>query len=75
MKIIKNVKQALNSNFSTNIKIKQGYNKLVRIDATARYLEADKSPFFSKWVTFKYANSIYLNIYGKKITESQNFNY
>lgn len=75
MKTIKNIKQALNSNFSTNIKIKQGYNKLVRIDATARNPEADKDPFFSKWVTFKYANSIYFDLYGKKITESQNFNY
>ena len=75
MKTIKNIQQALNSNFSTNIKIKQGRTGLVRIDATARFLEADKSPFFSKWVTFKYANSVYLNIYGKKITESQNFNY
>ena len=75
MKIIKNVRQALNSNFSTNIKIKQGRNNLVRINATARFLEADKNPFFSKWVTFKYANSVYLDLYGKKITESKNFNY
>lgn len=75
MKTIKNIHQALNSNFSTNIKIKQGYDGLVRIDATSRYPEADKDPFFSKWVTLKYANSIYLNIYGKKITESKNFNY
>jgi hypothetical protein len=75
MKIIKNVRQALNSNFSTNIKIKQGYNKLVRIDATARFLEADKDPFFSKWVTFKYANSVYFDLYEKKITESKNYNY
>jgi hypothetical protein len=75
MKTIKNIQQALNSNFSTNIRIKQGCNGLVRIQATSRFFQADKDPFFSKWVTFKYANSIYLSLYGKKITESKNFIY
>lgn len=75
MKIIKNISQALDSNFSKNIKIIQGRNKLVRIDATARFAEADKDPFFSKWITFKHAEKIYKNIYGKKLSESKNFIY
>lgn len=75
MKTIKNIQQALDSNISTGIKIKQGYNGMLRIDATARNPKADQDPFFSKWVTLKYANSVYMDLYGKKITESQNFNY
>lgn len=75
MKTIKNIQQALDSNISTGIKIKQGDNGMVRIDARARFPEPDSDNYFSKWVTFKYANLIYMDLYGKKITESQNFNY
>ena len=75
MKTIKNIQQALDSNISTGIRIKQGYNGLVRIDARARFPKSDCINDFSKWVTFKYANSVYFDLYGKKITDSQNFNY
>ena len=75
MKTIKNIQQALDSNISTGIKIKQGYNGMVRIDARARFPKPDSDNNFSKWVTLKYANLVYMDLYGKKITESQNFNY
>jgi hypothetical protein len=72
--IIKNISQALDSNWSTNIRIKQGH-KLVRITAVARFKQDDKDPFFSKWVTYSYANRIYRDLYGKNISESNNFQY
>lgn len=73
--IIKNISQAIDSNYSTNIRIKQGHNNLVRITAVARFKQADKNPFFSKWVTYNYANKIYKDLYGKNISESRNFQY
>lgn len=75
MKTIKNIQQALDSNISTGIKIIQGCNGLVRIDAYARFPKPDCENKFSKWVTFKYANAVYMDLYGKKITKSQHFNY
>ena len=75
MKTIKNIQQALDSNISTGIKIKQGSNGLVRIDAYARFPKADCVNDFSKWVTFTYANTVYMDLYGKKLTDSPNFNY
>jgi hypothetical protein len=73
--IIKNISQAIDSNCSTNIRIKQGHDKLVRITAVARFKQDDKDPFFSKWVTYNYANRIYRDLYGKNISESNNFQY
>jgi len=72
---IVNISQALDSNYSTSIIIKQGYTGLVRVTATARFKKADTNPFFSKWVTYKYADKVYRELYGKKLSESINFQY
>lgn len=74
-KTIKSTAQALDSNVCTKIKIKKGRGKLVRIDAIARFSKSNEDPFFSKWVSYKHANSVYKYIYGKNINESNNFYY
>lgn len=71
--VIKNIKQALDTNYSINIKIQKGGNKLVKITSVARFRQADKNHFFCKWVTYDYANSVYRYLYGKNIDKSNHF--
>lgn len=71
--IIKNTKQALDSNYSTSVTIKRGSDGLVKITAVARFKQADANPFFCKWVTYNYADQVYKQLYGKSISTSTNF--
>lgn len=71
---IKSVRHAFESDNVIITKIMQGYNNQVRIDAKTRHHIADKDNFFSKWVSYQYANKLALENYGKKLSEMNAFN-
>lgn len=62
-----NVKAIITSQNWVIKKVIQGRNGEVRIDAQKRFHEPDKSDFFSKWVSYRYANRIYKNLYGEDL--------
>lgn len=74
MKVIKSVKQAFESDNVIITKIMQGRGQ-VRIDARTRHHVADADNFFSQWVSFKYADRLCRERYGKPITQHRNFQY
>lgn len=75
MKAITSVKQVFESDNVIITKILQGNNNQVRIDAKTRYHVADKDNFFSKWVSFKHANKLSIDNYGKKLSDLNIFVY
>lgn len=74
MKAIKSVKQAFESDNVIITKIMQGRG-IVRIDARTRHHIADADNFFSEWVSFKYADKLCREHYGKGITDHSKFQY
>lgn len=62
-----NVKTIITSQNWIIRKVIQGRNGEVRIDAEKRFHEPDKSDFFSKWVSYRYANRIYKKLYGEDL--------
>lgn len=70
---IKSVRQVFESDNVIITKIIQGYNNQVRIDAKTRHHIADKDNFFSKWVSYQYANKLALNNYGKELNKLNTF--
>ena len=75
MKVIKSVRQAIESDIVIITKVLQGFNGKVRIDARTRFHVADANNFFSEWVSFKYANRLYREKYGVSLTQHPNFKY
>ena len=74
MKAIKSVRHAFESGNVIITNILQGYNNQVRIDAKTRHRIADKDNFFSKWVSYQYANKLALENFGKELSEMNTFN-
>lgn len=70
MKAIKSIKQAIESDNVIITNILQGNNGDVRIDAKTRFHVADADNFFSEWCSYKYANKLYKEKYGKELTDS-----
>lgn len=62
-----NVKKVITNSNWIITKVIQGRDGVVRIDAKKRFHETDKSDFFSKWVSYRYANKIYKNLYGEDL--------
>jgi hypothetical protein len=75
MRAIKSVKQAIESDNVIVTKILQGYNGTVRVDARTRHHVADADNFLSEWVSYKYAERLYREKTGKKLTDHPNWRY
>lgn len=74
-KVIKSVKEAFESDNVIITKISQGNRSNVRIDARTRFHVADADNFFSEWVSFKYAEKLAKERYGKKLSELNAWSY
>lgn len=75
MRAIKSVKQAIESDNVIVTKVWQGLNGMVRIDAKTRHYVADVNNFLSEWVSYKYAERLYKEKTGKKLTDHPNWVY
>lgn len=62
------IKDVLTSDNWIITQVMQGYNGRVRIDARTRYHIADGQNFFSEWCSKKYADSILMNKYSRKLS-------
>lgn len=67
MKAIKSIKQCFESDNVIITNILQGNNGVVRIDAKTRFRITGKDNFFSEWVSYKYADKLARENYGKKL--------
>ena len=73
-KAIRSVKEAFEGN-NIIIKILQGYNGVVLVDAKSRNWKPDMENFFSKWCTEKYADRLAMENYGKKVRDFRVYSY
>ena len=62
------IKDVLTSDNWIITQVMQGYNGRIRINAKPRYHIADGQNFFSEWCCKKYADSILMNEYGRKLS-------
>lgn len=62
------IKEVLTSDNWIITKVMQGYSGRIRIDAKTRYHIADGKNFFSEWCSKKYADTILMDKYGRKIS-------
>ena len=62
------IKDVLTSDNWIITQVMQGYGNKVRINAKTRYHIADGQNFFSEWCSKKYADSILMNKYGRKLS-------
>jgi len=69
------VKEVFESDNWIITSILQGFDGAVRINARRRNHIADKPHFFSEWCTEKYANSLAVENYGKKVNEFSTYKY
>jgi hypothetical protein len=69
------VKEIFESDLWIITKVMQGNRQNVRIDAKTRFHRAGENNFFSKWVSYAYAEKLSLENYGKKLTELRTFKY
>ena len=75
MKAIKSIKQAIESDNVMITNIHQGRDGMVRVDSKTRFIVADADNFFSEWCSYRYANKLYKERYGKELKESVAWRY
>lgn len=72
---IKSVKEVFENESVIITKILQGSNGRVRIDARTKFHVDGKDNFFSKWVSFKYANNLAREYYGTDLFKFRQFHF
>lgn len=72
---IKSVKDCFENDSVIITKIMNGGGKIVRIDAKTRFYKSDMNNFFSKWCSYKYADNLAREHYGKSLSKFNTFRY